>query len=360
MTAVLFFLGLVLLVGGAELLVRGASTLAKALGVTPLVIGLTVVAFGTSAPELAVSVQGAWTGNPDMALGNVVGSNIANVLLILGIAAMVVPLIVDQQLVRWDVPLLVVVSLVVWGMSADGNLGRVDGAFLCAGLVAYTVFAVRQSRKETKAIREEYAAALDGTQAQPKVLVQALLIVAGLVLLVVGARWLVAAAVVLAEWLGLSTLVISLTVVAVGTSLPEIATSVLATLRGQRDIAVGNAIGSNLFNLMLVLGLTAMVAPKGIPVPKSALDFDLPVMVAVAVACLPIFFTGRRINRFEGALFLAYYAVYIAYLILSATTPAWAAHIQSAMLLFVLPLTGLTLLIFAAREWRARRSLVER
>ncbi|CAN5316834.1 calcium/sodium antiporter [soil metagenome] len=356
-TLLLFILGIGLLIGGAELLVRGASRLAGAAGISPLVIGLTVVAFGTSAPELAVSLQASLYGQSDIALGNVVGSNIANVLLILGISALIVPLVVSEQLVRLDVPLMIGASLLLLLLALDGSIGRWDGVLFFGGIVAYTGFLVRQSRRETAAISAAAAeAAPDAGTGQVGWLANALLILGGLALLVLGSRWLVNGAVQVATLLGVSQLVIGLTVVAVGTSLPEIATSVLASLRGERDIAVGNVVGSNLFNILSVLGISAMVAPSGIPVARAALTFDIPVMIAVAVACLPIFFTGHLIARWEGAVFLAYYMIYTLYLVLNSTNHDALPAFSSAMLLFILPITAVTLGILAARAWGRERS----
>ena len=351
----LFVLGLVLLVGGAELLVRGASRLAAALGISPLVIGLTVVAFGTSAPELAVSVQSALAGGggADIALGNVVGSNIFNVLFILGISALIAPLVVSQQLVRVDVPILIGVSALTLALALDGIVGRLDGLLLFAGIVAYTVFAIVQGRKEGAAVQAEYAQEF-GQKAKGKgaTALNLVWIVAGLGMLVKGSDWLVDGAVALARAFNVSELVIGLTIVAAGTSLPEVATSVLASIRGERDIAVGNVVGSNLFNLLAVLGLSATVAPDGVPVAASALHFDLPVMIAVAFACLPIFFTGHRIARWEGALFLGYYVAYTALLVLNASSHAAADTVRQVMLWLVVPLTLLTLGLSVYRQLR--------
>ena len=355
MTLGLFVLGLVLLVAGAEWLVRGASRLAASCGVSPLVVGLTVVAFGTSAPELAVSVSSALAGNPDIAVGNVVGSNILNVLFILGLAALITPLVVAQQLVRLDVPLLIGVSLLMYGLALDGRVGRLDGLLLFAGVVAYTVFSIVKSRRESAEIQAEYAQEFGAAEPQTRrgILMDLLLIAAGLALLVLGARWLVDGAVAIARHFGLSELIIGLTIVAVGTSLPEVAATVVASLRGERDIAVGNVIGSNLFNILAVLGLTALLAPAGVPVSSAALRLDIPVMIAVAVACLPVFFTGHLIARWEGALFLGYYLAYASYLILYATEHALLPAFSGAMLGFVLPLTAITLAVLAWRAWRA-------
>jgi cation:H+ antiporter len=349
---VLFVLGGVLLVAGAELLVRGASRLAVAAGITPLVVGLTVVAFGTSAPEMAVTVGSAYAGQAEVALGNVVGSNIFNVLFILGLSALIAPLVVAQQLIRLDVPLLIGASIVVLVMALDGRVGRVDGTVLFVGIVAYTIFLVRQSRRESPAVVEEYDEAFGAPVERVRPVIDVALVLVGLVLLVLGARWLVAAAVTTATALGISELVIGLTIVAAGTSLPEVATSVLATIRGERDIAVGNVIGSCLFNLLAVLGLGSIVAPAGIPVSDGALTFDIPVMIAVAIAALPVFLTGHTIARWEATVFLAYYVAYISYLILAAAEHGLAPQLGAAIIWFVAPLTVLTLAATLVRHRR--------
>lgn len=352
-TVLLFVAGGVLLILGAELLVRGASRLAIAAGISPLVVGLTVVAFGTSSPELAVTVGAAHAGQADLALGNVVGSNIFNVLFILGISALIAPLVVAQQLVRLDVPLMIVASVLVMVLGLDGRIGRLDGLILFAGIVAYTLFLIRQSRRESAQVKAEYDRALDGEKRRcSSWLLNLALIGVGLALLVLGARWLVEAAVTTATTLGVSELVIGLTIVAAGTSLPEVATSVLASVRGERDIAVGNVVGSNLFNLLSVLGLGSLVAPGGLPVSPGALTFDIPVMIAVALATLPIFFTGYAIARWEAAVFLGYYVAYVVYLILDATRHDALFEFEAAMTWFVLPLTTMTLMVIAARTFR--------
>ncbi len=355
LTLILFVVGLGILILGAELLVRGASRLALGIGISPLVVGLTVVAFGTSSPELAVSIGAALTGQADIALGNVIGSNIANVLLILGISAVITPLVVTQKLVRRDVPLMIGVSVLLLLLGLDGRIGRLDGLLFFAGVVTYTVLAIRQSRAENAAIAAEYAAEFGqaGRPAGRQMLLNVGAMAVGLALLMLGARWLVDGAVSIARLLGLSELVIGLTVIAVGTSLPEVATSVIASIRGERDIAVGNVVGSNLFNILSVLGLTAAVTPRGIAVPAQALRFDLPFMIAVAVACLPIFFTGYRISRWEGALFLAYYGAYTVYLLLNATQHVAMRAYNLTLFGFVAPLTAITLGVLAYRAWRA-------
>lgn len=350
MTAILLLAGLALLLVGADLLIRGASRLAGSTGLSPLVIGLTVVAFGTSAPELAISVGAAWTGATDLAVGNVVGSNIANILLILGLSAVVAPLTVSRQLIRLDVPVMVAASLLVYALALDGRISRLEGTALIACSLAYTGVLLRAGRQG--------AGGDDGTSGAPGESVagrpwrDGLWVLLGLAGLVLGADWLVRGAVTIATNLGISPLVVGLTVIAVGTSLPELATSVIATRRGQREIAVGNAVGSNIFNLLVVLGATAIVAPGGVPVVPAALHFDLPVMTAVAIACLPIFFNGHRLARWEGGLFLAYYLAYTLYLVLDATHHDSLPLFVTAMSAFVLPLTAITLVVVAVRAWK--------
>lgn len=345
--------GLVALVFGGEFLVRGASLLAAAMRISPLVIGLTVVAFGTSAPELGVSLQAALSGAADVAVGNVVGSNIFNVLLILGLAALVSPLIVSSQLIRWDVPIMIAASFLFWGFSLDGRLSRIEGLLFVAGLLAYIVFCIRQSRKESRAVVEEFAQELPvpskWTASRPA---QIGLILLGLLLLGVGSKLLVSGAVDIATLLGVSELIIGLTIVAVGTSLPEVVTSVVASIRGERDIAVGNVVGSNLFNILCVLGISSAIAPSGMPVSPAALAFDIPVMVAVAVVCLPIFFTGGLISRTEGGLLLFYYVAYTTLLVMAETHPDMAGYFAFVLGYFVVPLTVLTILGSVIYSWR--------
>lgn len=348
--------GLVVLVIGAEVLVRGASRLAAAAGISPLVIGLTVVAFGTSSPEMAVSVQSALSGQAgaDIAIGNVVGSNIFNVLFILGLAAVVAPLIVAQQLVRLDVPIMIGVSVLLLLLAGDGNVNRWEGLLLFAGIIAYTAFAIYQGRKEKdKAVEAEYAKEYsEKPRGAGQLALNLGLVVGGLALLVLGSNWFVEGAISLARAFGVSELIIGLTIVAAGTSMPEVAASVIASLKGERDIAVGNVVGSNLFNILAVLGLASIVAPSGVNVAPSAISFDIPVMIAVAIACLPIFFTGYEIARWEGWVFLGYYVAYTAYLILAATQHDALPVFSNAMLFFVAPITVLTLGIAVYRNWR--------
>jgi len=358
-TVGLFVAGLVLLVAGAEALVRGASRLALAAGVSPLVVGLTVVAYGTSSPEMAVSVKAAFQGNvgADLALGNIVGSNIFNVLFILGAAATIAPLVVNQQLVRLDVPILIGTALLVPVFGLDGRIGRLDGILLFASAVAYTAFLVVLSRRESKKTKAEYEHEFGGDTPQEagRWLVNVALVFVGLGLLVLGARWLVDSAISFARLLGVSELVIALTIVAAGTSLPEVATSIIATIRGERDIAVGNVVGSNIFNVLAVLGLSGIVAPNGVSVAPAAMNFDVPVMIAVSLACLPIFFTGL-IARWQGILFLAYYLAYSVYVILVSQQHDALPAFSALMFEFALPLAVMAIGVSAFRAWRGTRA----
>jgi cation:H+ antiporter len=358
MTILLLVGGLIVLVAGGEMLVRGASRLSSLVGLSPVVIGLTVVAFGTSAPELAVGVQAAFDDRADLVVGNVVGSNIYNVLLVLGLSALVAPLIVQQQLVRLDVPLMILASLAFLVLALDGQITTAEGAALFLLLLLYLVAVIRLARRESPDVVKEYEAEFGARPAGRRAwLINGTLVLAGLGMLVVGARWLVEGAVSLAVGLGVSELVIGLTVVAIGTSLPELVTSIVAALRGERDLAVGNIVGSNIFNILSVLALTAFVAPGGVAVSPAALGLDIPFMVAVSVACLPIFFTGHVISRWEGALFVLYGVGYTSYLVLDATRHEVLPLFSAVSLLLIVPLTLITLGVIVVRELNQRRGL---
>ena len=349
MSTLLFLLGLAALVLGAELLVRGSSRLALAWGISPLVVGLTVVAFGTSAPEAAVAVGSTLAGHPELAVGNVVGSNIFNVLFVLGTSALILPLTVSTHIVRQEVPVMIGISVLLLVQSIDGVIGRGEAALLLSLLIAHTVFQVWQSRRAVQAEKDEFEDIAPRGQWDRHWSVQVLLVAAGLVLLVTGANTLVDSATSFAKALGMSDLVIGLTIVAVGTSLPEVATSVTAALRGERDIAIGNAVGSNTFNILGCLGMTGLVADGGLPISGTVQGFDLWVLLAVAIACVPVFLTGREIARWEGGLFLLYYVAYTGYLVLAAKGSPLLPTVRSAMLSFVLPLTVVTLVVTLIR-----------
>ena len=357
-STILFFIaGLIILIIGADLLVRGASKLAAAAGIPPLVIGLTIVAIGTASPEIAVSLQAASLGQGSLTLGNVLGSNIFNILFVLGVTALVAPIVIAEQLIRFDAPIMVGVSLLTFGFALDGNLGAIDGGILILALLGYTVFALRQSRKESEEVHEEYAQEFADTEKHTtqNTVKNILFMIIGLGLLVLGARWLVDSATTMAKAIGISELVIGLTIVAVGTSLPEVATSIIAALKGESDIAVGNAIGSNIFNLLGVMGLSGVLAPGGIEVVHRVLTFDFLVMVFVALVCMPVFYVDDNVSRGEGMLFLSYYVIYTTYLILDSSH----SSVLPAVTLFVsfyIPLTFIGLIMFTVRARRLKKN----
>ncbi|AIZ31725.1 conjugal transfer protein TraR [Pseudomonas parafulva] len=342
-------LGLVLLVLGAELLVRAALRLAVRLHVRPLIIGLSLVAFGSTAPQLTVSLQAAYQGAPDVAIGSVIGSNIFNVLVILGLAALIIPLRVSRQLVRLDIPLMIAASALVYLLAANAELGRFEGLLLLLGLLGYLGMLWHQSRHYARTYPAPDTAHRSAARFWSLALLQ---VIGGLVLLSLGGHLLLQAAVEVATDLGLSERVIGLTVVAVCTSLPELAAALIAALRGEREIAVGTVIGSNLFNLLGVLGLTALITPEPLSISPNALDFDLPVMLGVAALSLPVFYSGYRITRAEGLVFLALYLAYGLHVVAFTTGLPLAERLERLMLLYVLPVLGAVLLYTTVRAWR--------
>ncbi|AJK68119.1 calcium/sodium antiporter [Corynebacterium marinum] len=357
-------IGLVLLILGGEFLVRGASALARRVGISALVVGLTVVSAATSAPELAITVGAVLRDEPGLAVGNVVGSNIVNILFILGLSALILPLAVTRGLVRFDVPLMVGMSAGLLLLSLDGVMGAVDGLVLFSVVVAHTVWTITAGRRSARtpgsaaeSAPDSSAAGAGGGDVKPPATSTAtstawslLFIAAGIGLLVGGATVLVEGAVNIATSLGVSSLVVGLTVVAVGTSLPELVTSITAVRRGERDIAVGNIVGSNIFNIGVVLGLPAMISGGGIPVAGSAVALDIPVMLAAAAALLPVIFTGFVVARWEGAVFFGLYLAYTGYLVLAATEHDALGGFTAVMVWFVLPLVAVTLIAFTSYE----------
>jgi cation:H+ antiporter len=308
--------GLLALIVGAEVLVRGGSGLAAWLGIRPMVVGLTVVSLGTSVPELAVGIDAAVTGSPGLAVGNIVGTNLVNVLLILGLSALLIPVALQRQTLVFDLPAMTVAALALLVLSLDGRLTRVEGLLLLAGAVVYTWALLRMSRRDASS--EPATEPLDDKPA-PRPLRHALALLVGMAVIVLGADLLVEGAVSGAEQLGISEAVIGLTVVAIGTSAPELVTTMLSTYRGDREIAIGNLLGSSIYNIVFVLGLTVLVAPRGVPVPDEVLAADLVLMTAVALVCVPVFVSGARINRVEGALFVGAYVAYLVWLVLART-----------------------------------------
>ncbi|GAB4137200.1 MAG: calcium/sodium antiporter [Thermogutta sp.] len=356
--------GFVCLTLGGEVLVRGAVGLAKRLGMSELIIGLTVVSYATSAPEVAVSVNAAYSGYADVAFGNVVGSNIFNILFVLGLSALAAPLIVSPQLLQRDVPIMVGLSILTYFIARDGVITHLEGGFLLLLMAVYLAMSIILARREgresrnraegggsdlrqesppaesspggTPSPRWSGAAALSG---------YTILVILGVGILMLGAKLFVDGAVALARGWGVSELVIAVTLVAAATSLPEAATSIMAGLRGRRDIAIGNVVGSNIFNILIVLGLGTLAAKNGMAVAAEALHTDLPVMIGVAVACLPIFFTRRMVTRTEGALLFAYYLIYTANLALAVTHSPWFDTFRHAVFYGVFPLTAIFLTV---------------
>jgi cation:H+ antiporter len=299
--------GLILLTVGAEGLVQGSTGVARRMGVTSLVIGLTVVAFGTGSPEMILCVEAARAGNSGLALGNIVGSNISNIALVLGAAALAKPLRVRSELIRREVPLMIAATLLLGAMLLDGGLSRLDGFILVASAVAYTVFSYFAAKRgDQPAAVAEFDEAIEGTK-RPAWMDAALLI-AGMIALVVGANLLLKGATFIAEQFGISQVVIGLTVIAIGTSLPELATSVMAAIRDEADVAFGNVIGSNVLNILAVLGVVALIHPfeaQGLRV------LDMAVLIGSAVLVLPLLWRGSVLNRWEGAGLLLGYVAYL-------------------------------------------------
>lgn len=304
------FVGLVLLTVGGESLVRGALAAAKRIGVSPLLAGLVIVGFGTSAPELVVSVQAALTGQPEIAVGNVIGSNIANILLILGVSAVIMPLVTHIQCLRRDGLTMLGATLLFMGLASIGGLSRIEGLIMLACLAGYLIWAYRTERDDSPE-GELHKAEADEIEMLPMSIPMTILATfGGLAMLVLGANRFLLGAVGLGEALGVPEAIIGLTVVAVGTSLPELAVSVIAAIRKHADVAVGNIIGSNIFNLLCISGIASTIAP--LPLEGRLFQIDQFVMLGVSVVLLLFLFFGLRLSRLKGAVLLVAYVVYIA------------------------------------------------
>lgn len=368
MSVLLLIGGFVLLVGGGEALVRGAASLGRTVGLSSLIVGLTVVSFATSAPELAVSTGAALSGSPGLAVGNVVGSNIANILFVLGLTAVFGALMVRKQLIRADIPVMIGLCVLALLLALDGRISTLDGVALLVLLLLYLVAIITYARRQ-QAEGKDPELAVEGTDddaggrltqtlratARRSVITDLVLVAFGVGLLVAGAQMLVTGATDIATSLGISELIVGLTIVAIGTSLPELATSVIAALRGERDMAVGNLVGSNIFNIGAVLGLTAVVSPAGVGVDRAAIVFDMPVMVAAVLVLLPLAFTGQIIARWEGFLLVGLYVAYVVYLVLAASEHAALDPFSAAMLWLVLPITALWVIALLGYEFGLRQ-----
>lgn len=314
--AIVLLGGLVVLIVGAELLLRGGSRVAAMLGVQPLMVGMTVVAVATSAPELAVGITAASEGRGSLAVANIAGTNIFNILFILGCSAAFRPLPLQLQSIRLDVPVMIAAAVALLLMAWDGVLSRLEGLVLVAASIPYTVALIRWSRRESPEMRREFAQeysrkALSTGHGARRAVWNCTLFFVGLGLTIVGADLLVAGAVSLARLLGVSDVIIGLTIVAIGTSAPEMATTFVATVKNERDIAIGNLIGSSISNILVILGTTCLVAPNGVDVSRDVLWIDLPLAAAVALSCYPVFRTGREVSRTEGVIFVLAYLGYL-------------------------------------------------
>ncbi|MFZ0564599.1 MAG: calcium/sodium antiporter [Chlamydiales bacterium] len=333
----LFIIGLIALFGGGRLLVTSTANVASQLKVSSLIISLTVISFGTSAPETFVSGLAAWRGNGEIVVGNVVGSNIFNILLVVGLGATLIPLQIKKMVIHWGIPWMLAVSLIFWGLSWRGSFYRYEGFLLLAGLFIYLYFAFRVGKKEPLPVKP--------TDSRNGIWLQIFWIIISIILLSWGSNRLIDSSIKLAKALHVSEFFISLLMIAIGTSLPELATTIMAISKKEYDIIVGNVVGSNIFNILGVMGISIAVAPSPLLVPSKAITFDIPVMVACAIAAWPIFITGHKISRWEGALFLFYYLLYVAYLIMRSENYAILPLFTTAFFFFILPLTLITLLI---------------
>lgn len=317
---VIFIGGLIVITLGAEFVLRGASRVAALLGIRPIIIGLTIVSIGTSMPELAVGITAVSEGKGPLAVGNIAGTNILNILFILGLSAAMRPLSLQLRSIRFDVPVMIATSLVLILMAMDSVLSRLEGIILVVAAVLYVITIIRVSRRESAKVKKEFA-----EEYSPNVLLKksgpltwvsnTLLLLVGMGMTVIGADLLVNGAVNIATKLGVSDAVIGLTIVAIGTSAPELVTTIVATIKNDRDVAVGNLIGSSISNVLVILGITCIAAPKGVNLSNDVLWFDLPLAAAVAIACYPVFRSDGKVSRKEGIVFVIVYLVYLITLI---------------------------------------------
>ena len=310
--------GLAGLLLGADLLVRGGAALASHLGVRPIVIGLTVIALGTSLPELAVGIDAVRQGSPGLAVGNVVGATLVGILFILGLSALIRPIAFERRTLRFDLPAMTAASLALWLLALDGSLSRLDGTILCLAGAAYTAGIVWTSRQESAPVRADYASHSERTISRSRqgLLLRALALIAGIGLVLLGAEFLVDGSIEIARSLEVSEADIGLTVIALGTTAPELVTTLTSTVRGDRDIAVGNLLGSSVYNIALILGITVITAPADVQIPDEVVAADLLVLAGVALITVPVLLSGQRLSRLEGGAFVAAYLGYLVWLIL--------------------------------------------
>jgi cation:H+ antiporter len=310
--------GLAGLLVGADLLVRGGAALAAQLGVRPIVIGLTVVALGTSLPELAVGIDAVRQGSPGLAVGNIVGASLVNILFILGLSALIRPIAFERRTLRFELPAMTAAALALWLLALDGSLTRVDGIILCLGGAAFTAGIVKTSRQESAPVREDHASGSERNAVRGRrgLLLRVLAVVAGIGLVIAGAELLVDGSLEVARSLEVSETTLGLTVIAIGTCTPELVTTLTSTVRGDRDIAVGNLLGSSVYNIAVILGIAVLVAPGELQIPQEVIAADLLVLAVVALVSVPVLLTGHRISRLEGGAFVAAYLGYLVWLTL--------------------------------------------
>ena len=350
-------LGIIVLFAGGEVFVQGAVTLSILLGVPQLVIGLTVISLGTSAPELFVSAGSFFRGSDGLAVGNIVGSNIFNVLVVLGSSALILPIRVESRLVKRDVPLLLAVSVAVWGMASSGRFSWQSGIALLIALGINTAWEIRTAREEPQAIKEgEPEIHIEvGTNKWLKAFGK---ILAGILILAFGSNILISGAKSLASSYGWSETIIGLTIVSAGTSMPELITSTVAAIRGRTDLAIGNVIGSSLLNQLLVLGSCAVFAgSKGLAVEKILIERDFPIMILTVLACMPIFWTKGKISRSEGAILLFLYVLYILDQIIPYTLPSLQEELRIIIIYIIVPLICLIVLFKTINYWIGTRKV---
>jgi cation:H+ antiporter len=318
-----FVVGLIALAIGAEVMVRGGAQLASRLGISPMLVGLTVVSIGTSLPELAVGVTAALEGSGELAVGNIAGTNVVNILFILGLSALIRPLAIERRTLRFDLPVMAGAAVLLWVLAVNGVLSRLDGLILVCGAIVYTAVLIQMSRRESQATVAEYAQAFPAVpepgeatkRVGGKTVQHVAMTVTGIAVVILGAEWLVGGAVGIAREFGVSDALIGLTVVAIGTSAPELVTTIVSTVRGERDIAVGNLLGSSVYNILLILGITCLVPANGLALTHNLVWIDIPLMVAASLACIPIFVSGRRVHRAEGAAMVTAYLGYLVFLL---------------------------------------------
>ncbi|MFZ5980651.1 MAG: calcium/sodium antiporter [Candidatus Zixiibacteriota bacterium] len=350
-------IGLIALLVGADQLVRSATKIALFFGLSPLVIGLTVVAFGTSAPEVAVALSGSLNSHTDLGFGNVIGSNIFNLLFILGLMTVFTPLRIERNVVRIDMPLLIIVSAGFLALALDSRLSKIDGVILLLALVLFTVFTLRRGKMDKKEIEQDLRGRWKAIS-RGALAIQFIILPLSVILLGRGSDWVVEGSTALARGMGIDEFVVGLTVVAVGTSLPELVTSLLALMHDRRDMAVGNIVGSNIFNILGVVPVMALVSSNGVIITQSSMSMDLPVLLASVVLCFPIFFSGYRISRWEGVFFLLFYLVYMVFFAIDNDPNSLFGTYMRILMIYVVPPVFLVY-VFVVLRLRKKRTKIK-